>query len=104
MLAVLSGTAGWLLITSSLPRLPAAMSSLLLLLQPAGALVLADVVLREQPTVVQVIGAVAGLRWGCWPRAGPRGPAVVVSGREHEPVADAPPPGRLAQARTANST
>ena len=56
-LALLSGTLGWLLITSSLPRLPAAMSSLLLLLQPAGALVLADVVLHERPTPVQVIGA-----------------------------------------------
>ena len=57
MLALLSGTVGWLLITSSLPRLPAAMSSLLLLLQPAGALVLADVVLGERPTIVQVLGA-----------------------------------------------
>ncbi len=56
-LAFLSGTIGWLLITASLPRLPAAMSSLLLLLQPAGALVLADVVLSERPTVVQVLGA-----------------------------------------------
>ncbi len=56
-LALLSGTVGWLLITSSLPRLPATMSSLLLLLQPAGALVLADVVLKERPTIVQVLGA-----------------------------------------------
>ena len=56
-LALLSGTVGWLLITSSLPRLPAAMSSLLLLLQPAGALLLADVVLGERPTIVQVLGA-----------------------------------------------
>jgi len=40
-----------------LPRLPAAMSSLLLLLQPAAALVLAAVVLHEQPTFVQVTGA-----------------------------------------------
>jgi len=57
LLAVLSQTVGWLLITSSLPRLPAAMSSLLLLLQPAAALVLAAVVLREEPTLVQVAGA-----------------------------------------------
>jgi drug/metabolite transporter (DMT)-like permease len=56
-LALLSGTVGWLLITSSLHRLPASMSSLLLLLQPAGALVLADVVLAERPTIVQVLGA-----------------------------------------------
>jgi drug/metabolite transporter (DMT)-like permease len=58
VLALLSQTAGWLLITSSLPRLPAAMSSLLLLLQPAAALVLAAIVLHQQPTVGQVAGAV----------------------------------------------
>ena len=57
-LALLSGTLGWLLITSSLPKLPAAVSSLLLLLQPAGALALADAVLGERPTAIQVGGAV----------------------------------------------
>jgi drug/metabolite transporter (DMT)-like permease len=57
VLALVSQTAGWLLITASLPRLPAAMSSLLLLLQPVAALVLADVVLGERPAVVQVAGA-----------------------------------------------
>ena len=56
-LAVISQSAGWLLITSSLPRLPAAVSSLVLLLQPAGALLLADIVLRERPAIVQVAGA-----------------------------------------------
>jgi drug/metabolite transporter (DMT)-like permease len=56
-LALLSQTAGWLLITASLPRLPAAMSSLLLLLQPAAALLLADVVLGERPSLVQLAGA-----------------------------------------------
>src|SRR5581483_3663607 len=39
VLALSSQTAGWLLITSSLPRLPAAISSLLLLLQPAASIV-----------------------------------------------------------------
>jgi len=57
-LALLSQTVGWLLITSALPRLPAAISSLLLLLQPAAAMVLADIVLSERPTLVQVGGAV----------------------------------------------
>jgi drug/metabolite transporter (DMT)-like permease len=56
-LAMLSQTAGWLLITASLPRLPAAVSSLLLLLQPAASLALADVVLGERPTLVQLLGA-----------------------------------------------
>ena len=58
LLATTSQTAGWLLITSSLPKLPAAVSSLLLLLQPAAAIVLAAVVLAERPTLLQLAGAV----------------------------------------------
>jgi drug/metabolite transporter (DMT)-like permease len=57
-LALVSQTMGWLFITSSLPQLPAALSSLLLLLQPASAMVLAAVILGQDPTVVQVGGAV----------------------------------------------
>jgi len=57
-LALLSQTAGWLLITSSLPRLPAAVSSLMLLLQPAASLALAALVLGQRPTFLQVVGAV----------------------------------------------
>jgi drug/metabolite transporter (DMT)-like permease len=57
VLALLVQTAGWLLITSSLPRLPAALSSLLLLLQPAAAMALAAVVLDQRPTGVQIAGA-----------------------------------------------
>jgi drug/metabolite transporter (DMT)-like permease len=57
LLAVVVQIAGWLLITSSLPRLPAAVSSLLLLLQPALAMVLAAIVLHQRPTSVQLIGA-----------------------------------------------
>jgi drug/metabolite transporter (DMT)-like permease len=56
-LALISQSVGWLLITASLPRLPAAISSLVLLLQPAAALLLADVVLRERPALVQLAGA-----------------------------------------------
>ena len=58
LLATTSQTIGWLLITSSLPRLPAAVSSLLLLLQPAAALVVAAVVLGQRPTLLQLAGAV----------------------------------------------
>jgi drug/metabolite transporter (DMT)-like permease len=58
VLAMTSQTAGWLLITSSLPKLPAAISSLLLLLQPAASIVLAAVVLAERPSPVQLGGAV----------------------------------------------
>lgn len=58
VLAIGSQTVGWLLITSSLPRLPAAISSLLLLLQPSVALLVADVVLGERPSPLQLAGAV----------------------------------------------
>jgi drug/metabolite transporter (DMT)-like permease len=58
LLALLSQTLGWLLITSSLPRLPAAISSVTLLLQPAAAMLLAFGVLGERPTLIQIAGAV----------------------------------------------
>jgi drug/metabolite transporter (DMT)-like permease len=58
LLAISSQTVGWLLITSSLPRLPAAVSSLLLLLQPVAAMALAAAVLAERPSVAQLVGAV----------------------------------------------
>jgi drug/metabolite transporter (DMT)-like permease len=58
LLSVSSQTIGWLLITSSLPRLPAAISSLTLLLQPAAAMLLAAIVLSERPTPIQITGAV----------------------------------------------
>jgi drug/metabolite transporter (DMT)-like permease len=56
-LAMLSQTIGWLFITSSLPRLPSAVSSLMLLLQPAASLLLAAVVLSQHPTLWQLAGA-----------------------------------------------
>ena len=58
LLALLSQTLGWLLITSSLPRLSAAISSLILLLQPAAAMLLAFLVLGERPSPIQIAGAV----------------------------------------------
>jgi len=57
-LALISQTAGWLLITSSLPKLPAAVASLMLLLQPAASLALAAVILGQQPTLLQIAGAI----------------------------------------------
>ena len=57
LLAFTSQSVGWLLISVSLPRLPAAMTSMILLLQPVGAMVLARVVLEEIPSVAQIIGA-----------------------------------------------
>jgi drug/metabolite transporter (DMT)-like permease len=57
LLALTAQVCGWLLITSSLPRLPAALTSVLLLAQPAGALAISYVVLDEAPTAVQLGGA-----------------------------------------------
>lgn len=57
VLAVTSQGVGWLLISLSLPRLPAAITSVVLLLQPVGAMALARVVLEERPSVGQLAGA-----------------------------------------------
>lgn len=56
-LAVTSQGVGWLLISLSLPRLPAAITSVILLLQPVGAMALARVVLEEKPSLGQLAGA-----------------------------------------------
>jgi drug/metabolite transporter (DMT)-like permease len=61
VLAVSAQVCGWLLITSSLPRLPAALTSVLLLAQPVVALLVSAVVLGEAPTAVQLGGATAVL-------------------------------------------
>ena len=57
LLAVSAQVVGWMLISSSLPRLPAALTSVLLLAQPVGSLAIAAVVLGEEPTAVQLAGA-----------------------------------------------
>ena len=57
LLALSSQVVGWLLITSSLPRLPAGVTSVLLTLQPLTSLVLGVVLLGEEPTGLQLVGA-----------------------------------------------
>ncbi|HEU4978454.1 MAG TPA: DMT family transporter [Solirubrobacteraceae bacterium] len=56
-LALSSQVLGWMLITTSLPRLPAAMTSLLLTVQPVGSVVLGALLLGEAPTALQLLGA-----------------------------------------------
>lgn len=58
-LAVSSQVVGWLLISVSLPRLPAALTSVVLTLQPLSSLLLAMLLLSEAPTGVQLLGAAA---------------------------------------------
>ena len=55
-LALTSQVLGWLLIASSLPRLPAALTSLLLTIQPVGSVALAAAIFGESPSAVQLVG------------------------------------------------
>jgi hypothetical protein len=72
---------GWLLITVSLPRLPTATTSLLLMIQPVGSLLLAAVIFSERPNSLQLVGVgivlVAVLfatRWQSGPSSSSRRP------------------------------
>lgn len=56
-LALTSQVLGWLLISISLPRLPAALTSMLLTLQPLGSVLLGVVLLGEEPSALQFLGA-----------------------------------------------
>jgi drug/metabolite transporter (DMT)-like permease len=56
VLALTSQVLGWLLIATSLPRLPAAITSLLLTIQPMATLALAALILGESPSGLQLVG------------------------------------------------
>jgi drug/metabolite transporter (DMT)-like permease len=58
LLALTSQVLGWLLISVSLPRLPAALTSVLLLVQPIGSVALGVVILDERPSALQLLGVV----------------------------------------------
>ena len=57
VLALSSQVFGWLLITVSLPRLPAVGTSVLLTLQPVASVALAAIILGENPSSLQLVGA-----------------------------------------------
>src|SRR5215211_1828493 len=57
VLGLSSQVMGWLLISVSLPRLPAALTSMILTVQPVGSVILGIVLLGEEPTVLQLCGA-----------------------------------------------
>jgi drug/metabolite transporter (DMT)-like permease len=78
-LALTSQVLGWLLITSSLPRLPAALTSLLLCVQPVGSVVLAAIIFTEAPSGLQLVGVVfvlAALLTATAPATTGTGPAL----------------------------
>jgi drug/metabolite transporter (DMT)-like permease len=58
LLALSSQVLGWLLISVSLPRLPAVLTSIVLMLQPVSTVFLGAVLLREAPSAVQLVGVV----------------------------------------------
>jgi drug/metabolite transporter (DMT)-like permease len=55
-LALSSQVVGWLLISVSLPRLPAVITSIVLMLQPVATVFLGAVLLDEAPSAVQLSG------------------------------------------------
>jgi drug/metabolite transporter (DMT)-like permease len=58
-LALTSQVVGWLLISASLPRLPAALTSVLLTIQPIGSVLLGAIIFAESPTALQLAGVAA---------------------------------------------
>jgi drug/metabolite transporter (DMT)-like permease len=57
VLALSSQVLGWLLISSSLPRLPAVVTSILLTLQPVLSVIFAALIVDESPSRLQLAGA-----------------------------------------------
>jgi drug/metabolite transporter (DMT)-like permease len=57
LLALSSQVVGWLLISSSLPRLPAVVTSILLTLQPVLSVIFASLIIDESPSNLQLAGA-----------------------------------------------
>ncbi|HEY2266018.1 MAG TPA: DMT family transporter [Streptosporangiaceae bacterium] len=80
LLALTSQVIGWLLITVAMPRLAAGMIGALLLIQPAGSVVLSYLFLGERPSALQLTG-VALMLAGVVIAVSGRAPAVPYSRR-----------------------
>lgn len=73
---------GWVLITYSLPRQPAALTALILLVQPVATVALSAAVLGERPSALQLAGCAAialGVLYGSRPA---RQPALTSSAQD----------------------
>jgi drug/metabolite transporter (DMT)-like permease len=84
LLALTSQVVGWLLITMSMPGLPAWLVGVLLLVQPAGSLTLSAVFLGERPSGLQLVG-VAVILAGVLIAASGQGRRARRDGREEQP-------------------
>jgi drug/metabolite transporter (DMT)-like permease len=74
-LALTSQVVGWLLITFSLPRLPAALTSMILTIQPIASVGLGAILLGQDPSALQLCGVafiLAGVLSVAVRRASPR--------------------------------
>jgi drug/metabolite transporter (DMT)-like permease len=78
LLALSSQVLGWLLISISLPRLPAVVTSVSLTLQPVCSVLFAAAILGESPSALQLVGA-AGILCGL---------VIASLGRRAPPVAE----------------
>jgi drug/metabolite transporter (DMT)-like permease len=58
LVGITSQSIGYLVISISLPRLPAALVSIILMVQPVATIALADVLLQEDPSIGQLVGVV----------------------------------------------
>jgi drug/metabolite transporter (DMT)-like permease len=74
-LALTSQVLGWLLISVSLPRLPALLTAITLTLQPVGSVILGVILLSEKPSAVQLAGVVVVVGGIVLATARPRRPA-----------------------------
>jgi drug/metabolite transporter (DMT)-like permease len=72
LLALSSQVLGWLLISVTLPRLPAALTSVLLTFQPVLSVLFAGAILDESPSALQLVGVAAILGGLLIASAGPR--------------------------------
>jgi drug/metabolite transporter (DMT)-like permease len=71
-LAISSQVVGWLLISVSLPRLPALLTAITLTLQPVGSVFLGVVLLSEAPSALQLAGVAVVVGGIVLATAGPR--------------------------------
>jgi drug/metabolite transporter (DMT)-like permease len=73
LLAITSQVLGWLLISASLPRLPAALTSVLLTIQPIGSVILGALIFSESPSPLQLVGVLTILAGLVLTSRGPAG-------------------------------
>lgn len=86
LLALTSQVVGWLLISISLPRLPAVVTSVVLTLQPVGSIVLGITLLDESPSGMQLFGVAVILMGLVYTTLGRRRAPVPPAPRESAPA------------------